>query len=517
MQEAMEISLANEANDQEHTLTFWAALRLYPKGIFWAFAMATAVIMEGYDTKLIGTLYAQPAFQKAYGHRTAKGTYQISAPWQAGLNNGGAVGQFAGLLIAGYLSERYGFRRTMLVGQGLIIAFIFITFFSPNLKVLEVGLILFGVPLGFFQATSVIYALELGPLPLRAYLTNYIHQCWAFGQLLAIGVLRGLLSRTDEWAYRIPFAIQWVWPVILIPLIYLAPESPWWLVRRNRLQEARDAVKRLTSPKNVDFDIDKNIALMVVTTEHELAVEASTTYWTCFQGTNLRRTIVVMFIYCIQTLNGNPLRGYSTYFFEQAGLQTTQAFNMSIIGFAVAIVGGLSSWAFLPLAGRRTIYLIGLAIMTIIMALIGGLGIPQAHTPKSDYSWAIGSLLVISSFVYYSTIGPLTNTFCGEIPTAMLRSKSIALARSLYIISTIIANTLTPYQLNPTAWNWGAKTGFFWMGGCVISIVFAWFCIPETKDRTTAEVDYLFETKVSARKFSKTPVAFTAAVSNIEK
>lgn len=39
-------------------------------------------------------------------------------------------------------------------------------------------LIMLGIPLGFFQATTVIYALELGPLCLRAYLTNYIHLCW---------------------------------------------------------------------------------------------------------------------------------------------------------------------------------------------------------------------------------------------------------------------------------------------------------------------------------------------------
>jgi SP family general alpha glucoside:H+ symporter-like MFS transporter len=102
-------------------------------------------------------------------------------------------------------------------------------------------------------------------------------------------------------------------------------------------------VQRLTSPTNVNFNIEKNIALMVVTTEHERTVNEETSYWACFQGTNLRRTIIVVGIYCIQTLNGNPLRGYSTYFYEQAGLATTEAFNMTIVGFAVAIVGGFFS------------------------------------------------------------------------------------------------------------------------------------------------------------------------------
>lgn len=137
--------------------------------------------------------------------------------------------------------------------------------------------------------------------------------------------------------------LRWVWPVILIPLIYLAPESPWWLVRKGRVQEARDVVQRLTSRRNINFDVHKAVALMVATTEHEREVEAQTSYWALFRGLNLNRTLICIGIYCIQVLNGNSLRGYSTYFLEQAGLPTTQAFNMTIAGFAVAIVGGFFS------------------------------------------------------------------------------------------------------------------------------------------------------------------------------
>ena len=187
---------AQDAIAQEHDLSFSQALKLYPKGVFWSIVMSTAVVMEGYDTKLIGTLFAQPAFQKAYGQLVKADSYQILAPWQAGLSNGSSVGQLFGLLIAGHISERYGFRRTMITGLAIIIPIIFITFFAPNLVVLEVGQILFGeflnvpllstsflihfegVPLGLFQTTPVIYALEISPLGLRAYLTNYVNFCW---------------------------------------------------------------------------------------------------------------------------------------------------------------------------------------------------------------------------------------------------------------------------------------------------------------------------------------------------
>lgn len=134
------------ANAQEHELTLFQALRLYPTGVFWSMVMSTAVVMEGYDTKLIGTLFAQPAFQKAYGEavRGKSNSYQVTAPWQSGLSNGSTVGMLCGLLAAGYVSERFGFRTTMIAGLAVIIGMIFITFFAPSLVVLEVGQILFG-------------------------------------------------------------------------------------------------------------------------------------------------------------------------------------------------------------------------------------------------------------------------------------------------------------------------------------------------------------------------------------
>jgi SP family general alpha glucoside:H+ symporter-like MFS transporter len=128
--------------------------------------------------------------------------------------------------------------------------------------------------------------------------------------------------------------------VVLIPILFFAPESPWWLVRQGRTEEAKEVLKRLTSNAHVSFNIEKQVALMVVTTEHERTVNAQTSYLACFRGTDLRRTLVVMGVYCIQVLSGNPLRAYSTYFLTKAGLPSTQAFNMTLISYALALVGG---------------------------------------------------------------------------------------------------------------------------------------------------------------------------------
>ena len=64
------------------------------------------------------------------------------------------------------------------------------------------------VPWGAFQAITTTYAAYVTPLVLRPILTAYVNICWVAGQVIATGVLRGILPWESQWAYRLPFALQ---------------------------------------------------------------------------------------------------------------------------------------------------------------------------------------------------------------------------------------------------------------------------------------------------------------------
>ncbi|OAQ60500.1 sugar porter (SP) family MFS transporter [Pochonia chlamydosporia 170] len=505
----MDISLVHEAAaaaEAEHNMGLFKSIKLYKKACLWSIFLSTCIVMEGFDVVLLNTLFAYPPFQRKFGVEQPDGTYQLTAAWQAGLSNGTLVGQIFGLFVNGIIADRFGYRKTLIGALMGCIAFIFIVFFAESLTQLLIGQMLIGVPWGVFQTLTTTYAAEVCPTHLRAYLTTYVNLCWVMGQFIASGVLRGMVSRDDKWGYKIPFALQWMWPVPLIIGIWLAPESPWWLVRRGRVDDAKKSLARLTARNSgVAFQPDETISMMVHTNEMEKELTAGISYIDLFRGkVNRRRTEIVCVTWMIQTMCGATFMGYSTYFYQQAGMDVANSFSMSLGQYALGAVGTVCSWFLMGRWGRRSLYLGGQIIMCVLLLAIGCTAF--AGRENAAAQWAIGSMLLVYTFTYDATVGPVCYSLVAELTSTRLRTKSVVLARNCYNIVGIITNIITPRMLNPSAWNWGAKAGFFWTGTCLICAIWTYFRLPEPKGRTYAELDVLFENEVSARKFASTSV-----------
>ena len=321
--------------------------------------------MEGFDILLIQNLIAVDSFQRTFGHQLPDGSYELTAAWQAGLTNGAILGEMIGLALNGIIADRYGFKKTMIGGLVAITFFIFIPFFATNIIQLLVGLIVMGIPWGIFQTLTTTYAAEVCPTNLRPYLTTYVNLCWVIGQFLASAVLVGTQSRSDNWAYRIPYALQWMWPVPLIIGIAFAPESPWWLVRQGRTEEANQVLKRLANPGTPTPAIEEALSQIKITDDFEKSINEGTSYFDCFKGVDLRRTEIVCVTWLIQSAAGSTFIGYSTYFYQAAGLASDDAFSLSLGQYAIGGVGTVLSWALMGYFGRRTLHLSGLFVVSL--------------------------------------------------------------------------------------------------------------------------------------------------------
>ncbi|PSN70674.1 maltose permease MAL61 [Corynespora cassiicola Philippines] len=501
------INDARLATEKEHSMTLWQGVKLYPKAVAWSVLISTCIAMEGYDLCLLSNFYGFPQFNRKYGEQLPDGTWQIPPEWQSGLSNGVIVGEIIGLMINGWISERYGYRWTVIVCLTLIIGFVTIFFTAQTVVHLLVAEILCGVPWGVFQTLTITYASEVCPVALRGYLTTYVNFCWGLGQVIGIGVIRAMLPRPDEWSYRIPYALQWMWPLPLLIGVFLAPESPWWLVRKGRIEDAKKALLRLTSlNRETDFDADETVAMMVHTTALEEKITTGASYWDCFRGTDLRRTEIVCAAWAIQNLSGNAFSGYSSYFLQQAGLPPSTSYDFALGQYGINMAGVLGAWFLMGVGiGRRTLYLVGLCGLCVMLLIMGFLGlVPEQHRQRG--AMATGAIMIVWAMFYQLTVGTVCYSLVAEISTRRLQIKTVVLGRILYNIVAIICAVLSPYMLNPGAWNWSNFTGFFWGGICFLCIIYTYFRIPEPKGRSFAELDLLFEKKISARKFATTEI-----------
>lgn len=136
--------------------------------------------------------------------------------------------------------------------------------------------------------------------------------CWGAGILLSSGVARAAITLKGDIAWRLPFALQWMWPVPLFILAYLAPESPWNAVRRQKLDLARNSLHRLIDQgPGHESEVECSLAYIIYTNEQEQMETEGAKLIDCFRGTNLRRTEIVSIIFCCSLMDADIYRTVS--------------------------------------------------------------------------------------------------------------------------------------------------------------------------------------------------------------
>ncbi|KAF5557730.1 maltose permease [Fusarium napiforme] len=250
--------------------------------------------------------------------------------------------------------------------------------------------LIIGLGLGFFLTLAPLATSEFSPVVFRGIATAGVNLGIAVGQLVSNGVIKAFGERTDHWAWRGALATQGVFIVILAVGLPFAPETPWYLVRKGKIEEAK---KSLIQLYGTGVDIDAKLATIKETIAEEQAASAEQASWIqCFKGTDLIRTMISMGVFICQHFVGIIfVLGYSTYFFQLAGLETSRSFDLGVGVTACGVLGNICSWFVVNSFGRRKIFLSGMGALTILLFLIGIMDV----VPTSAAKWVQAACTVI--------------------------------------------------------------------------------------------------------------------------
>ncbi|KAK3692147.1 general substrate transporter [Podospora appendiculata] len=493
-------------------MTFRNAIKADKHLIWYSLGFSGTIIMEGYGFALITYLFSFPVFNKKYGEfDDVKQDYELRYIWKALLPLVAQFGSLIGVFLCSFLVSKFGYKWATMLMLVLLAATICVTFFAETVQMLSVGFLLQGIPWGVFQVASPGYASEIASLQLRPILTTWTNLCWVIGQLMASAIVKGFQKYPGDLSFRIPFALQWVFIVLLMINVFLAPESPYWHLQKkkgtNQANDARKAIKKIVR-KGDPQKVEAKLALMQHAIHQERKKQAPDApgfkgklgrFVGMFMGVDARRTEIACMAWLIQSMCGSSIIPWAPKLFEGAGLDPSQALSVNIALPAAGILGTLGSWGLMRKWGHRAIYFWGLLVMALLLT---GCGLASL-APDSIAGWAAGGILAAFTLVYDLTIGPVCYSIVSEMPSIRRRAQTLSAARGTYLLAGLINHFLTPKMVGSDgdSWNWGPKTGFLYAGICAISAVYTFYRIPETNEISTRELDILFQHKVKSREF----------------
>ncbi|WBU36974.1 sugar porter family MFS transporter [Homoserinibacter sp. YIM 151385] len=415
------------------------------------------------------------------------------------------LGCAVGAYLAGRIADRFGRIPTMIVGAVLFLVSALGTGFAFGVADLIVWRIVGGFGIGIASVVAPAYISEISPKHLRGRLASL--------QQLAItvGIFAALLS--DQLfaesaggasepglfglaAWRLMFLAGAVPAVVYGVIALLLPESPRYLLIKEREDDARKVLGRLMSQDEVDRavrDMHRQIE------QDAQAAETGTLRGPRFGLKPIVWVGIVLSIFQ-QFVGINVIFYYSTTLWQSVGFEESDSFLISTITSVTNILVTLIAIALVDRVGRRPILLTGSIGMTVALGTMA-LAFSQADVSSGDPSlpgaWGPVALIAANLFVvaFGASWGPLVWVLLGEIFPNRIRARALGVgAMAQWIANFLVTVSFPPLAELSLAITYGLYALF-----ALLSFVFVFKVVPETNGISLEEAETLFPPKGSAK------------------
>jgi len=382
------------------------------------------------------------------------------------------IGCMFGSGLAGTISDRIGRRRFMLISA--VLFFVSAVGCAVPRTIVEFVVFRFvgGLGIGSAAVLAPLYIAEIAPARIRGALVSVNQMAIVTGILLAYFV-NWIFAGAGPSNWRYMYATGAIPSVFFFLLLLRVPESPRWLVKKGREDEARRVLARINTIDAAAAEIRDIKATM--------ALEKGS-FRELFQPGFRRPIFLAVVLAVFQQITGiNAILYYAPRIFESAGFARMSAIGQStIVGFTnmlftiVAIV-------LADRIGRRPLLLVATGGMGVSLVLLGA-AFKFQFLPPSALLFII--LLYIAFFA--SAMGPLVWVVMAEIFPIRMRGAAMGFATLILWFADFVVTLTFPVisdKLNASAAFW------IYAAMCALDLVFMIFYLPETKGRTLEEIE----------------------------
>ena len=413
-------------------------------------------------------------------------------------NNPGAIGWITsslmfgaifGGVMAGQLSDRLGRRKMILISSIIFAVGSILAGISPHNGILFmiVARILLGLAVGAASALVPAYMSEMAPARLRGRLSGINQTMIVSGMLLSYIVAYLLKDLPGTMAWRLMLSLAAVPALILFIGVSRLPESPRFLIKNNKMDEARRVLGYIRPNKE---QIDSEITQIQETVKEEEKVNQKASWGTLLSNKYRYLVMAGVGVAAFQQFQGaNAIFYYIPMIVEKAtGHEASSVLMWPIIQGVILVLGSLIFLMIADKFNRRTLLTIGGTIMglSFILPAILNVLIPNANPMMMVV------FLSIYVALYSFTWAPLTWVIVGEIFPLVIRGRASGVASSFNWIGSFLVGLLFPIMTASMS-----QEAVFSIFGviCLLGVLFIRTCVPETRGHTLEEIEKIGESR----------------------
>ncbi|KAJ4331624.1 hypothetical protein N0V87_009022 [Didymella glomerata] len=475
----------------------------------WLFLCCMGVEMtSGFDSQLIGTLQFSQPFNKYFGDgyqtKDSKGKLQwdIEPGILGFISSCYQLGSIIAVPFAPWLNQKYGRRWSIMIGSLFMVVGALLQGFAQHIGMYIIARMLLGVGILFAIIAGSALIGELGHPKERATLTSLFNASYFIGSILAAGIAIRTSGIVGDWSWRMPSLLQIVPSLLQICTVFLLPESPRWLISKDRDDEAFAILTKYHAEGDADSILVKAEMAQIRATI-KLEMENSNQSWLdLFKTPGMRRrTLIAGFLGLFTQMSGNTLLSYyQNLLFGLIGYTSNYAkTRINIANQCWSFMNAMVIALIVTRFRRRWMFMLSAASMTLVFMsmTICFQRLELARNLKVDNKSAQYAAL----FFYFAyspcyNIGnnSLTYTYLVELFPYAQRSMGIGFEQIFGKLGGFFSINVNPIAMKALSWKYFA----IYCGWITFEFLFVYFMYPETYNRTLEELTFLFEDKALA-------------------
>ncbi|ORY63954.1 and other transporter-domain-containing protein [Pseudomassariella vexata] len=349
--------------------------------------------------------------------------------------------------------------------------------------------LLLGVGMGIKASTVPIFAAENSPASIRGALVMTWQMWTAFG--IFLGVCANLaVGRVGYIAWRLQVGSAFIPAIPLTVLIFFCPESPRWYMKKNRYPEALRSLIRL---RNNPIQAARDLNAIHAQLEIEIEAIGESTYLSrfieLFTIPRVRRATLASFVVMIaqQMCGINIIVFYSSTVFRESG---TDDFGALLASFGFGLVNFVFAWPAIwtiDTFGRRSLLLFTFPNMAWTLLAAGLCTLIPGE--KGAHLVLVALFVYLFGAFYSPGEGPVPFTYSAEVFPLSHREVGMAWAVATCLFWAAVLSITFPKILTSL----GVIGAFcLYAGFNVVAFFMIFLWMPETKQRTLEELDYVF-------------------------